>query len=191
MSTPFSRPSPNASRFFTAAALGLSLAALAPSAFALKTDREQPLDVRADYSKTDQKANVTVLTGNVRFVQGTVKGNGDKATLRQGDDNQIRRVLIEGKPAKLEEQLDNNGGMMHSHAANIDFDAETNIAVLTGDAVVVQEGRGEFHSERIVYNTESGEITGGTDSPAGGVHIIVQPKNKPAATPPATPEKKS
>ena len=47
-------------------------------------------------------------------------------------------------------------------------------------AVVVQQGRGEFRSERIVYNTDSGEITGGTDAPGGGVHMIVQPKAKAA-----------
>jgi len=186
MSTPRSRPSPSAS--FLSISVSLLLLALAPAAQALKSDREQPLDIRSDYSKTDQKANITILTGNVHFNQGTVKGAGDKATLRQGEDNQIRRVVIEGKPATLQEQLDNNGGMMHSHAANIDFDAETNIAVLTGDAVVVQEGRGEFRSERIVYNTDSGEITGGTEAPGGGVHMIVQPKNKPATTTtPATP----
>jgi lipopolysaccharide export system protein LptA len=174
---PRSRPSPSAKALL----LVLPLLALAPAAQALKSDREQPLDIRSDYSKTDQKANVTVLTGNVRFVQGSIKGAGDKATLSQGEDNQIRRVQVEGKPATLVEQLDNNGGTMRSRAANIDFDAETNVAVLTGDAVVVQEGRGEFHSERIVYNTDSGEITGGTEAPGGGVHMIVQPKNKPAA----------
>ena len=69
---------------------------------------------------------------------------------------------------------------MHAQAANIDYDAESNTAVLTGEAVVVQEGRGEFRSERIVYNTDSGEITGGTQAPGGGVHMIVQPKAKPA-----------
>lgn len=175
MSTPRSRPSRNAEL-----AAALALLALAPAAWALKSDREQPLDIRAETSKTDQKANITVLSGNVRFVQGTVKGDGAKATLRQGDDNQIRRVLLEGNPAHLVQQLD-GGGQMHAQAANIDYDAESNTAVLTGGAVVVQEGRGEFRSERIVYNTDSGEITGGTDAPGGGVHMIVQPKAKPAA----------
>ncbi len=174
MSTPRSRPSRNA-EVLTA----LVLLALAPAAWALKSDREQPLDIHADSSRTDQKANVTVLSGNVRFVQGTVKGDGARATLRQGDDNQVRRVLLEGKPAHLSQQLD-GGGQMHAQAANIDYDAESNTAVLTGEAVVVQEGRGEFRSERIVYNTDSGEITGGTQAPGGGVHMIVQPKAKPA-----------
>ncbi len=175
MSTPRSRPSRSA-EVLTA----LVLLALAPAAWGLKSDREQPLDIHADSSRTDQKANVTVLSGNVRFVQGTVKGDGARATLRQGDDNQVRRVLLEGKPAHLSQQLD-GGGQMRAQATNIDYDAENNTAVLTGDAVVVQEGRGEFRSERIVYNTDSGEITGGTEAPGGGVHMIVQPKARPAA----------
>lgn len=157
----------------------LALLALAPAAQALKSDREQPLQINADQSKTDQKANTTVLSGHFRFTQGSVKGDGDKATLNQGEDNQIRRVIVEGRPAHMAQQLD-GGGQMNAQAAKIDYDAEANTAILTGDAVVVQPGRGEFHSERIVYNTESGEITGGTDAPGGGVHMIVQPKAKSA-----------
>jgi lipopolysaccharide export system protein LptA len=172
MFTPHSRQSRSVDAFALLALLALSF-----SAQALKSDRDQQLEIFAKNSRTDEKAKVTVLTGAVKFSQGSVKGDGDKATLNQGEDNQIRRVLLEGRPAHLAQQLD-GGGMMNAQATQIDYDAAANTAVLTGDAVVVQQGRGEFRSERIVYNTESGEITGGTDAPGGGVHMIVQPKAK-------------
>ena len=68
-------------------------------------------------------------------------------------------------------------------AANIDYDTDKSTAILTGNAVVIQEGRGEFRGERIVYNTESGELTG-EGAPGGGITMKMQPKAKPAAKEP-------
>lgn len=169
------------------ASASLSLAALlalaAPSAQALKTDREQPLEVNANHFTTNQNKHLTVLTGAVKLVQGTVKGESDKGTVYQDDSNEINRVVLEGKPARLQQQLD-GGGLMRATAANIDYAIGTATAILTGNAVVIQEGRGEFRGERIVYNTESGELTGEGGS-GGGISMKMQPKprqdSKPAA----------
>ncbi len=56
------------------------------------------------------------------------------------------------------------------------------IAVLTGNAVVKQQGRGEFHGDKLTYNTQSALITG----EAGGdglVHGVILPKAQPGAAP--------
>lgn len=177
MSTPRSRRRIRVDALAACCALTLAPAA----AFALKTDRDQPLDVTANHFETNQTTRVTVLTGAVKLSQGTIRGEADKGTLHQTDASEIQRVVLEGKPARLAQQLDNDGGMMHARAANIDYEAATSTAVLTGDAQVVQEGRGEFRGERIVYNTESGEVTGGSNAPDSRVHLIVQPKKKDAA----------
>lgn len=156
--------------------------ALAPvSASALNTDRDQPLDITANHFETNQATRLTVLTGTVKLSQGTIRGEADKGTLHQSESSEIERVVLEGKPARLSQQLDGDGGMMRSRAATIDYDANSSTAVLTGDAQVVQEGRGEFRGERIVYNTKSGTVTGGNDAPDSRVHLIVQPKKKDAA----------
>jgi lipopolysaccharide export system protein LptA len=51
--------------------------------------------------------------------------------------------------------------------------------ILTGNAVVVQQGKGEFHGEKLVYNTDTGEIQGSPVT-GGRVHITLQPRSKPA-----------
>lgn len=159
-----------------------ALILLAPTAaFALKTDRDQPLDVTANHFETHQTSRLTVLTGAVRLSQGSIRGEADKGTLSQTEGSEIQRVVLEGKPARLSQQLDNDGGMMHARATSIDYDTATSTAVLTGDAQVIQEGRGEFRGDRIVYNIESGEVTGGSNSPNSRVHLVVQPKKKDAA----------
>ncbi|MDE2498400.1 MAG: lipopolysaccharide transport periplasmic protein LptA, partial [Xanthomonadaceae bacterium] len=68
---------------------------------------------------------------------------------------------------------------VHGQAATIDYKVSENTVILTGNASVVQQGRGEFHGEKLVYNTDTGEIQG-TPASGGRVHITLQPRSKPA-----------
>lgn len=174
------------------ASASLSLVALlalaAPAAQALKSDADQPLEVAANHFATNQNKHLTILTGAVKLTRGTMKGESDKGTVYQNNDDEISRVVLEGKPARLQQQLD-GGGLMRATAANIDYDTDKSTAVLTGNAVVIQEGRGEFRGERIVYNTESGELTGEGDS-GGGITMKMQPKPKSETKPAAQDKQK-
>jgi lipopolysaccharide export system protein LptA len=136
---------------------------------------------------------ITTLTGNVVATQGTMKLTGDIAKMYMDADTQVARVVVNGKPAHIE-QLDEANNLMQGDAAQLDYDNINGIAVLTGNAVVRQQGRGEFHGDKLTYNTNTALITG----EAGGdglVHGVILPKPKPgtpgapAATPakPATP----
>jgi lipopolysaccharide export system protein LptA len=196
-------------------ALVLTLFGLAPLfAFALSTDKQQNMLINSDYSKIVQNTNnnapgVTYLTGNVTMDQGTTKARGDEATLyqhpgdskdAQGKDNSgdIQRVIVIGKKkqAHLEQQQD-AGGLFTANSDKIDYNADTSVAVLTGNVVVVQPGRGQFKGAYMVYNTNTGEMESGDKSNAGQrVSMVIEPKNKPpadgakpaaATTPTATP----
>ncbi|PXV54657.1 lipopolysaccharide export system protein LptA [Dyella jiangningensis] len=129
---------------------------------------------------------VTTLTGSVVATQGTMKMTGDVAKLYLDADTQVSRAVVNGKPAHIE-QLDDNNNLMQGDAAQLDYDNINGIAVLTGNAVVRQQGRGEFHGDKLTYNTQTSLITG----EAGGdglVHGTILPKQKPA-TPTSTPPK--
>ncbi|MBA8888326.1 lipopolysaccharide export system protein LptA [Dokdonella fugitiva] len=157
--------------------------AAVPAAHALSSDREKPMDVTADYSKInqgkDKQPGTTYLRGNVRVVQGTMKANAAEATIHQKSNGDVLRVVMNGKQAHVEQQQD-GGGTMTADADQIDFNNETSIAVLTGDVKVVQAGRGEFHGEKMTYNTNTGEMESGDTSGNSRAHIILQPKAKPA-----------
>jgi lipopolysaccharide export system protein LptA len=176
-------------------AFALALA-VAPLAHALSTDRDKPMDITADYQKTqlntsNKQPGVTHLRGNVRMLQGSLKASADEATMyqhpngardAQGNDisGGVQRVVLTGKRAHLEEQQDNNGGLVSADAARIDYNADSGIAELTGEVTVVQQGRGEFHGAHMTYNTNTGEMESGDTKPGNRVHIIMQPKAKPA-----------
>ena len=163
--------------------VALLLLALALPAHALSTDRDQPLDVRAQYNKsTFGTQNVTLFQGNVRMVQGSLKATGDEARIWEIDtgdaDASARRLVLTGKPAQLEQLMDNDGGKLTARALTIDYRSDTGLAELTGDVVVVQEGRSEFRGPHMTYITNTGAMEGGSQAPGSEVHMTFKPKPK-------------
>jgi len=181
--------------------LPLVLAIAAPGVYALSNDRDQPMDITADHAKiiqgSDKAAGVSYLTGNVRITRGSMKANGAEATIyqhpanakdAQGKDisSAVQRVILIGKQAHMEE-LGKNGSPVSSDADKIDYNADTSIADLTGNVTVVQQGRSEFHGTHMTYNTDTGEMESGDNTAANRVHMIIQPKAKPATPADAKP----
>ena len=185
-------------------ALALILAPLA--AEALTSDKQQNMLINSDHAKIVQNKDnnqpgVTYLTGNVTMDQGTTKARGDEATIyqhaadakdAQGRDisGDVQRVVMLGKKkqAHLEQQQD-AGGFMTAESDKIDYNADTSIAVLTGNVVVNQPGRGQFKGATMTYNTNTGEMESGDKESSGQrVQMVIEPKNKTPA--PAKPEAK-
>ncbi len=189
MSTiPSNPPRESARHLLQALLLGGLLLSLAVPAFALSSDRDQPLDVRAQYNKsTFGGNNVTLFQGNVRMVQGSLKAYGDEAKIWELDsastDSAARRLVLTGNPARLEQMMDNDGGRMTASAKTIDYRSDTGLAELTGNVVVVQEGRSEFRGPHMTYNTNTGAMEGGSQAPGSEVHMTFKPKPRGAAKP--------
>jgi len=173
----------SASRKFAAGLLTVAALALLPAlALAKKSDRQQPMAYQAKHTDAYNAPNtVTTLTGNVKITQGTLLITGDEAKIHLDADQQISRVVVTGKPAHIQ-QLDEANNLMTGDAATLDYDNINGIAVLTGNAAVKQQNRGEFHGDKLTYNTDTSQITG--DSGGDGlVHGVILPKAKPAAKP--------
>ncbi|MDR3388661.1 MAG: lipopolysaccharide transport periplasmic protein LptA [Rudaea sp.] len=173
----------------------------AAGAAALSTDRDQQLFIDANHQKSTQsqsntanEPNITYLDGNVVMTQGSMKAHGDHATIYQnpsgvldadGKSGSLTRVLLVGKQAHMQQVHDGDCSLMTGDADTIDFHNDTSLAVLTGHVVVVQKDKGEFHGEHMVYNTKTGEMESGDNSPTSRVHVIMEPKNSspaPAST---------
>ena len=179
----------------------LALALAAPHAFALSTDHDQPMDVNANYLKTDQNkstnpdVSTTFLKGDVRITQGSIKTHSDEATIYQdnsakapksadaGSNNKIKRVVMTGKPAHMEQLHDGDCSLMTADADTIDYHTDTDLADLKGHVNVVQKDKGEFHGEHMIYNTKTGEMQSGDNSPQSRVSMRFEPKSaQPAAS---------
>ena len=132
--------------------------------------------------------SITTLHGHVLLTQGTLKITGDLAKIYFDADQNVSRIEITGTPAHIQ-QLDDSGNLMTGDSAKLDYDNNHGIAVLSGNAVVKQQGRGEAHGDTLTYNTETSQMSGSSGSD-GMVHMTFLPKPKSAPIPAAAPEGK-
>lgn len=160
----------------------LAVGALAASGVvqAKQSDKSQPINITASAFAGSQDSGKITFSGNVKMGQGTFHADSAQATgyTDPNDTSQWQRVVLVGSPAHFQQTQD-SGTLIHGQAQTIDYKVSDNTVILTGDAVVVQQGRGEFHGEKLVYNTDTGEIQG-TPAAGGRVHITLQPRSKPA-----------
>ncbi|HEX7348035.1 MAG TPA: lipopolysaccharide transport periplasmic protein LptA [Rhodanobacteraceae bacterium] len=164
--------------FLIALLLTLGVCTAAP---AKQSDKSQPINVNANAFAGSQDSGKIVFTGNVTLDQGTFHADGAQATgyTDPNDTSQWQRVVLTGSPAHFQQTQD-NGTLVHGQAQTLDYQVSANTVILTGNASVVQQGRGAFHGERLVYDTDTGAIKG-TATSGGRVHITLEPRTKPAA----------
>jgi len=153
------------------------------AAQAKQSDKNQPINLNATgHLVGSQQSGKIVVTDNVTLDQGTFHAAGDKATgyTDPNDTSQWQRVVLTGNPARFRQTQD-NGTLVHGQAQTLDYRVSANTVILTGNASVVQEGKGSFQGEKLTYNTDTGEIEG-TAAAGGRVHVTLQPRSKPEPT---------
>lgn len=167
---------------FTILALILTLAS--NFAYALSSDRNQPIRIQADHFLGDEIKQTATYTGNVRVDQGTMRLTGKRlelietakgyhvgtltgnlATFRQKRDPRIRGV---------EEWIS-------GHAQKIVYEEQTGVITLTGDALVERSENGVIkdraEGSKIIYDTlRSRTIIQGNQD--GRARTVIAPRNK-------------
>jgi lipopolysaccharide export system protein LptA len=147
---------------------------------AKQSDKNQPININANAFAGSQDSGKITFTGTVTLDQGTFHADGAKAVgyTDPNDTSQWQRVVLTGTPAHFQQTQD-SGTVVHGQALTLDYKVSENTVILTGDASVVQQGRGEFHGDRLVYDTDTGAIKGSAAT-GGRVHITLQPRSNPA-----------
>jgi lipopolysaccharide export system protein LptA len=159
-----------------AALLGLLLA---QPVLALQQDRSQPMDIRAErWEAVLAETGDARLTGGVEIVQGSLRAESATAVMTRVA-GEVRRALLEGQPARLQQEMD-EGGLMRATARSIDYDLSSEVVVLSGN-VVVNQPRGELRGERITYDLKTGRLDAGGGE-GGRIHMRIEPK-LPSASP--------
>ncbi len=152
----------------------LSFLLLASSpAWALKTDRDQEMTINSDRSKAE--GDRVELIGSVKIDQGSLKIRAARAVIDQVD-GEIERVVFDGAPATMQQQIENQG-LMNAAASNIDYLLSKDQVVLSGE-VRIEQPRGTMHSERVIYHVDTGLLDAGDQ--AGGVTMTIKPRPRPA-----------
>jgi lipopolysaccharide export system protein LptA len=155
------------------------LALCGPSA-ARESDRGQPMNIEAqDIDATLADDSESRLTGDVLITQGTLRIGAASAVITR-TDGEIVKVLLEGKPASLQQEQD-DGTPMSARAARIAYDVKSENILLTGNVAVDQAGD-SMRGERIAYDLKSGRMNaGGAGQGDGRIRMTIQPRPAKAA----------
>lgn len=174
-------------RFVNTLPLILSLGAALGSAaaWALPSDRDQPIRIQADSAELDDKQGVAVYRGDVIITQGTLKITGDTVTITQTSSGDIDVFTSVGNLAYYEQKPAVDKDIVKAYGRTIQYFASNERIVLIDQAKVIQEGN-TFEGEKIVYDTRrqivnAGRATGtNVGTPRPRIDMVIQPKNKPA-----------
>ena len=163
--------------------LGAALGSAA--AWALPSDRDQPIRIQADTAELDDKQGVAVYRGDVIITQGTLKITGDTVTITQTASGDIDVFTSVGNLAYYEQKPAVDKEIVKAYGKTIQYFASNERIILIDQAKVIQEGN-TFEGEKIVYDTRrqivnAGRATGNNVSmPRPRIDMVIQPKNKPA-----------
>ena len=148
---------------------------------AKQSDKNQPININASAFAGSQDSGKITFTGSVTMDQGTFHADGAQATgyTDPNDTSQWQRVVLTGSPAHFQQTQD-NGTLVHGQAATIDYKVSENTVILTGNAVVVQQGRqhtlgrrlqqSDHFADQLVLCLDPGK---GCQAVVAGIHITI------------------
>lgn len=173
-------------RLLRYAALLVLLLAAAP-VFALKTDRQQPLDVKADATDGSLGDGKATLRGNVEIRQGTLLIQADEATVEKVE-GRVRRFELTGAPVHLQQEIEQEG-LVSAEAQRVEYEVATGIVTLTGNADV-DHPQYQISGEVLRYDMNAQHFQGSGGDANGRIRIRLDPEMIPgeaSGQPPAPP----
>jgi lipopolysaccharide export system protein LptA len=163
------------------AALSLALLAAAP-AHALKSDRQQPLDVRADATEGTLGDGMATLRGNVEIRQGTLLIRADVAVVEKVE-GRVRRFELTGNPVHLQQEIEQEG-LVSAEAQKVEYEVASGIVTLTG-AADVQHPQYQINGEVLRYDMNVQHFQGSGGDDEGRIRIQLDPEVIPGDAPAA------
>jgi lipopolysaccharide export system protein LptA len=153
----------------------LALAMPAMLAVALPDDRDQPIHITADKALRDEKKGVTIYTGNVVLVQGSMELEAETLTVYHTTEK-ADQMIATGNPAKMRQQPELNKGIVHAQGKVITYFRNEDKVNLRTDAKIEQDGA-VVSGDSIDYIIAKQLITAQSDGtqPDNRVQVVIPP----------------
>ena len=165
-------------------ALVFSIAMLAPlCGLAAGTDRQQPVNLRADSIDIDQKKGTSLYRGHVLLTQGTLRLTAARAETRQRG-NQVATVAALGTPVTFRHRPEGSVEYINGEASRAHYQVSERHLDLYRN-VTVQRGRDTFRAAAAHYDLENRRLIAEGDTERRAYVALV-----PHARLPAQPERK-
>ena len=160
-------------RFRILSVFALALLA-APSAHALKSDADQPINIRARSVEANEKTGVSIYTGKVVMTQGSLQIEADRVevTVRQ---RQTELIHATGKPLRLRTRTD-AGENIRARAARLEYHENARRVDLYGDVELRRDA--DVFTGAVVHYLLDEETFTADGGDGGQVSATIQPAKK-------------
>ncbi|MEP5764808.1 MAG: lipopolysaccharide transport periplasmic protein LptA [Halieaceae bacterium] len=148
---------------------------LPPGAVALPEDKEQPIRIKTDRAVRDEKTGLTVYTGDVELVQGTIRITADRVTVykieEEGD-----KIVAEGSPARMQQQRQPDSALTHAKGRIIEYYRNEGRVQLRENAQVEEDGS-TVRGDKIDYFIDQQLVKAAADESEAGrrVEVVIPP----------------
>lgn len=163
----------------------LTMPLLTPLVSAEKFDVRQEIKISSSRQAADLKNKIFSYIDNVIISQGTLRINAELVQVIQQNDNDINNdndqsikgkiYIAKGSPATFEQTLE-DGSPISLQAKEIRYEPAKNIVIISGDAMLRQEGS-EISGSKITYNFET-EYVNAESIKDTKVETVLQPTLK-------------
>ena len=155
----------------------LLLGLYSAGAFALETDKDQPITIDSNTATYDDATGTSIYTGAVISIQGSLRVESDKLVV-YFKDGDAEKMVFTGNKAKFKQTPSEGSEDITGEALTGEYYPKKNLLVLKDEATVWQ-GNGTYSSKLIEYDSKTSVVKAGeASSDAMRVRVTLQPKSK-------------
>lgn len=171
--------------FKPSAAVLLCLVLMPLPLHALKSDRKEPLEVKADATSGTLGDGLATLRGQVEINQGSLEIRADVANVSK-TEGRVTHIELTGSPVRLQQEIEQEG-LVVAQADKVDYEVATGIVTLTGAADVLHP-QYRISGDTLVYDMNVQHFQGSSGDQNGRIQIRLDPELLPGNAPAAGPE---
>ena len=143
----------------------LLLLSVSITSFALPSDKNQVIQVKAGSADINQQTHIGIYKNNVQFEQGSTRIEAYEAITKANDKNQIISAIIKGKKgqqAHYQTMTEANKPPLHARADTIKYYPERHLIELIGNACV-EQGQNIFKAAKITFDIQTHHVVSQSD----------------------------
>ncbi|MDX1347384.1 MAG: lipopolysaccharide transport periplasmic protein LptA [Thiomicrorhabdus chilensis] len=159
--------------------VSLSLTGLSTQAQQAQTpDEEQPIHITADSLDIQDLKGISIYTGKVEVIQGSLTLKGDKMTIHH-PQREVEWIEVDGAPATFKRFDTQEQSWIKGRANRIDYRAAEKTVLLTGDAKVEQPGKNLITGPELFYDMQNKTLqANSTPEEKKRVSVTLMPEKK-------------
>ena len=163
-------------KYFCPLLIGLLNLTMSLNVAAIEGDKDLPIEVEADTLEIRDDENISIYSGNVSLIQGSMQIRSDRLVIHFNDDNELVLMEMTGSPATFR-QLNNDREEMLGQADKLNYHESESLLELSGNARFDNNGD-TIEGSSIRINTENDTIEANGATPDERVRVVIQPKTK-------------